>query len=125
MDIIFEIVEGILYGISLITGLTYNEVNIIVYYIIIPLTWIILLDKILKFNYLKIGFCVITLCLFVFIKDFSKFSDWLFNKSVEFLLFWGDYTVASVIICVFFVVFVYVVLIYFAFFHKKINIFSL
>jgi hypothetical protein len=122
MDIIFEIVANILYGISQITGLTYNEVNIIVYYIIIPLSWIILLDKILKFNYLKIGFCLIIICLFFFIKGFSKFSDWLFNKSVEFLLFWGDYTIASVVICVFLVVFVYVVLIYFAFFHKKINI---
>lgn len=30
------------------TGLTYNEVNILVYYLFIPLTWTIMLDLILR-----------------------------------------------------------------------------
>ena len=119
MNAIFELVENVLRCISIITGLTYKEINIIVYYIIIPFSWMILIDKILKFHYLKIIYGLATIFTLVVIKDFSIFSDWLFLKSVAFLRFFGDYTVSSVMICVFLVILIYLILIYLAFFHKK------
>ena len=120
MDIIFQLVAFTLNEISDLTGLSYNEVNIVVYYIVIPFTWTILLDKIFKFHYLKLTFSLIVVALLVIIKDFSKFSDWLFDLSATFLMFLGDYIIMSVIICVFLIIIIYLVLFYFAFFHKKI-----
>lgn len=119
MSAIFKLVATLLYGIAVLTGLTYNEINIIVYYIIIPFTWIFLLDRIFKFHYLKIGFGFVLIVFFIFVRDFSRFSDWLFFKSVDFLNFFGDYVIASVLICVFLIIFIYIVLIYLAYFYKK------
>ena len=56
MDLIFQLVANSLFRVSQILGLTYNEINIILYYLIIPFTWLVLLDKIFKFHYLKITF---------------------------------------------------------------------
>jgi len=118
MGIIFQLVAGTLFGIAEITGLSYNEVNIIVYYIIIPFTWTVLLDKIFKFHYFKISFSLIILGFLLFIKDYYDFCDWLFEKSADFLLSLGDYIIMSVIVCVFLVIIVYMVLIYFAYLKK-------
>ena len=115
---VFQLVENLLLRIAFITGLSYNEINIIVYYIVIPFTWVALIDKILKIHYLKIIFGIGVIITIISIKDFSKFCDWLFLKSVVFLKFFGDYVNSSVVICVFLVVFIYLLLIYLAFFHK-------
>ena len=40
------------------TGFTYNEINIIVYYILIPLSWAALLDLVLQIHYSKIAFAI-------------------------------------------------------------------
>ena len=45
---IFAIVAGIEHLIARMTGATYNEVNIIVYYLIIPLSWTLMFDYIKK-----------------------------------------------------------------------------
>lgn len=45
---IFAIVAGIEHLIARMTGTTYNEVNIIVYYLVIPLSWTIMLDYITR-----------------------------------------------------------------------------
>lgn len=119
MSSVFRFVEELLLRIAFITGLSYNEINIIVYYIVIPFTWVVLVDKILKFHFLKIIFGIGVLITLISIKDFSKFCDRLFSKSVAFIKFFGDYVNSSVVICVFLVVAVYSVLIYFAFFHKS------
>ena len=44
MNSIFRIVANLLLHIGHITGLTYDEINIIVYYFLIPLSWLVLLD---------------------------------------------------------------------------------
>ena len=41
---IFAVVAGIEHIIAKLTGLTYNEVNIIVYYLLIPLSWMVMID---------------------------------------------------------------------------------
>ncbi len=119
MDAIFRFVASTLHRISLITGLTYSEINIVLYYIIIPFTWIILIDRIFRFHYLKVFFGLTIVVSLLLIKDFRKFSDWLFHKSTVFINFFGDYTVFSVIICVFVVIIIYMILIYFAFINRR------
>ena len=43
---IFAIVAGVEHIIAKVTGMTYNEVNIIVYYLLIPLSWAVMIDYI-------------------------------------------------------------------------------
>jgi hypothetical protein len=104
MNIIFYIVAGILYVISLVTGLTYNEVNILVYYFYIPFSWCAMLDRFFDFHWLKIGFGASAVLFFVLGPNFRRFSDVLFDRSVKFLEFFHqygmDYIRASMVICV-------------------------
>ena len=116
MGIIFEIVAGILYLFSEITGLTYKEINIIVYYILIPYSYFVLIDYIFGKHYLKTTFAFIVLVILINeYKSFENFSDNLFDKSALFLNSFGflgmDYYVASVVICVLVVIFIYIFLI--------------
>lgn len=117
MDKTFWIVANSLNRIAYNTGTTYNEINIIVYYLIIPLTWAVMLDII-------IGYPVFTLLTilvwsFIFYKTRNYFREWCdggFRKSQEFL-FWfkrigWNYIVASVIICVIIPLIVYGLLCY-------------
>jgi hypothetical protein len=119
MSLIFQLVAGVLALIADLTGYTYNEVNIIVYYIIIPLSWTVLFDKIFKFHYTKIAYSLVILGTLLIINNFTDFSDWLFEKSADFLFGLGDYVLASVFVCVFLIIIVYGVLIYFAYYYKK------
>ncbi|MBK8804340.1 MAG: hypothetical protein IPN71_20225 [Fibrobacteres bacterium] len=103
MDTVFQIVYLLLVYGARLTGLTYNEINIVVYYMIIPMLYLAMIDKIMKRHWLKIGFGVVCL-LVVVLTDFDQFSNGLFDLSVKFLLLFKavgwNYTVASVIVCV-------------------------
>ena len=104
-DGIFVLVRDALVFFSKVSGRTYVEINIIAYFILIPCSWFVLLDMIIgtrggmTFLFLLSWFCF--LCLR---KDFSTFSEWLFQRSVDFLLsfnrFGSNYVVSSVLICV-------------------------
>ena len=114
---IFAIVAGTEHIIAKLTGLTYNEVNIIVYYLIIPLTWTLMIDYLTKMPFLT-PMIIIGWIIFLW-KDKMKFRgccDWAFDKSVDFLLYFKkigwNYIVSSVIICVVVPVLIYVELIY-------------
>ena len=104
MNEAFKIVYDFLKWISKTSGFTYHEVNIIVYFIIIPAIIIYMIERILKTNYLKIGFVVLILLTIIIIPDFSVFSTSLFNKSVDFLNWFSiiglNYIQTSVVICV-------------------------
>lgn len=109
---VFRKVAGALCGLASVFGFTYNEINIIVYYLLIPVTWTIMLD---------IFFCdPITTCALVFIwigiligtrGRFREWSDWAFRRSVAFLNFFnswgGNYILNSVIICVILPILIY------------------
>ena len=70
---IFAIVAGIEQLIARMTGATYNEVNIIVYYLVIPLSWTLMLDYITKMPFLT---PLLTSAWIVFIwKDKMKFRN--------------------------------------------------
>ena len=119
MNAIFHIVYSALMLLSDLTGLTYNEVNIVVYYIILPFGYVVLADKIWKKHYLKVGYIFSVLVILFLIHDFKVFSDWLFQKSVDFLLsfqiFGWNYTVSSVLICVIFPGIVFVLMFFLAY----------
>lgn len=85
--------------------ITYNEINIIVYYLIVPLTWCIMLDYIYKLPILT----TLWVILWIYIlwskrKFFREWCDVVFQLSVDFLLKFQrigwNYWKASVIICV-------------------------
>lgn len=114
---IFAVVAGVEYIIAKLTGSTYNEVNIIVFYLLIPLSWTVMIDYLTKLPFLSPMF-VLAWIVFLW-KDPMKFrnrSDWAFMKSVDFLLWFKrigwNYVVSSVIICVIIPILVYVELIY-------------
>lgn len=105
MKTLFNIVMWSLHFIAKITHLTYNEINVILYYWLIPLLWAILLDNYIKLPLFSIIICGIwVMILIVQRKRFSFFCDHLFNTSVSFLLYFRkigwSYTISSVIICV-------------------------
>ena len=113
---IFAVVAGAEHIIAKLTGATYNEVNIIVYYLMIPLSWAVMVDYITKVPFLSIMY-IIAWILFLW-KDPMKFRarcDWAFDKSVDFLLWFKkigwNYVVSSVIICVMVPILIYVELI--------------
>lgn len=114
---VFAIVAGAEQLIARMTGTTYNEVNIIVYYLIIPLSWTLMLDYIIVLPVLT-PILILAWIIFVW-KDKVSFRDrcdWAFDKSVDFLLWFQkigwNYIVSSVIICVVVPILVYIALIY-------------
>ena len=110
---IFRKVADTLYNASTVIGITYNEINIIVYYLLIPLTWTIMLDG-------WLGTPITTYALiftWMGIKigtwgRFKDWSDWAFMRSVAFLNYFnrwgGNYVLNSVIICVLVPTFIYI-----------------
>ena len=113
---IFQIVRDFLIYISRFTGLTYNEINIIVYFFLIPFSWFILIDIIYGFHYFKLTFTVICLVFYFSCRDFESFSNRLFDKSVSFLNYFNNYgsnyVASSVWICVFLPIMIYGLLVY-------------
>lgn len=113
---IFNLIVKSLLNIENITGFTYNEVNIILYYFIIPFSWLCLLDIIFEFYYLKISFSIFSIGFAVGCRDFRNYSDWLFEKSRSFLKYFkkygSNYIVSSIWICVLLPIMIYLILIY-------------
>lgn len=114
---IFAIVAGAELLIAKLSGTTYNEVNIIVYYLVNPLSWMVMVDYITKMPFLTPMF-ILAWVIFLW-KDKMKFRnrcDLAFDKSVDFLLWFKkigwNYIVSSVIICVVVPILVYIELIY-------------
>ncbi|WP_298516337.1 hypothetical protein [uncultured Kordia sp.] len=122
MNTIFDYTYKILIAISEATGFTYKEINIIVWFIIIPLSWMLLLDKIYQRRLFTLLFSLLVAVTLFCIPNFTDFCDGLFQKSVDFLnLFNGvrsNYVASSVIICVLIPIVIYVILIRKAFFKK-------
>lgn len=114
-NIFRKVAEVLLRGASAL-DITYNEINIIVYYLLIPMSWTIMLDFYLGY---PITTCALSL-VWIGIKlgtwgRFREWSDWVFMRSVDFLNFFnrwgGNYVLNSVVICVLVPILVYVGLI--------------
>lgn len=118
MNRLFMFVANGLVAISRWLRMTYNEINIIVYYLIIPLSWAIMADCIIGLPVLT-GI-VVCIWIGIFIATRNTFRAWCdraFEDSVKFLLSFRclgwNYVTASVVICVIVPLLVYAILIYF------------
>ncbi len=114
---IFALVAGLEMRIAKLTGSTYNEINIILYFFILPLSWLLMIDYLTKLPLLSPIYIVG--CIIYLWKDNMSFKDrcdWTFSKSVDFLLWFKsigwNYIVSSVIICVILPILIYIELIY-------------
>ncbi len=113
---VFNLTAAILLITAKRLNLTYNEINIIVYYFIVPLTWCVMLDCIIKMPICSIIWTVLGLSVYIAKrKVFSSWCDYVFKKSVQFLLSFNsigwNYHKASVIICVVVPIIIYIALI--------------
>ncbi len=112
---IFKFVAIALLTIARKLNITYNEINIIVYYGIIPFTWCVMLDFIIKMPVFSPFWLILCLSMYLINrKHFSRWCDNFFIKSATFLnsfnfIGW-DYNKASVIICVIIPIIIYVIL---------------
>lgn len=115
MDTIFDATYQVLIAIANYTGFSYKEINIIVWFIIIPLSWMLLLDKIYKQRKFTIVFVILIIASLLLIHDFTQFCNDLFQKSVDFLNLFNNvgsnYIASSVIICVLIPIVIYIILI--------------
>ncbi|MCM1140835.1 MAG: hypothetical protein NC453_19880 [Muribaculum sp.] len=96
--------------------LTYNEVNILVYYLLIPLSWCIMLDCWIGLPITSIALLLIWIGIFIMTRrNFRQWCDMRFMDSVDFLNWFnrwgGNYILNSVIICVALPLIIYAVLI--------------
>lgn len=103
---IFQIVYLALMNMAKLFKTTYNCINIIVYYGLIPLSWTIMIDFYGKTNGIACIFLLGFWC-GIIIGTWGHFKAWCdtaFRKSVDFLLYFGrigmNYTLSSVVICV-------------------------
>ena len=113
---IFNIVAQTLLSIGRACGLTYYEVNILVYYLLIPLSWCIMFDSWLGLPVTTFALTFIWIGIFIATRHiFREWCDRLFQDSVGFLNWFnhwgGNYILNSVIICVVVPLLIYVGLI--------------
>lgn len=105
ISIIFYVVMIVLRRLSACFGITYNAINIIVYYMLIPLSWTIMLDIYIQYPLFTYTLVVVWIGIMIGIRGkFITWSDWAYNKSVDFLNYFnrwgGNYVLNSVVICV-------------------------
>lgn len=116
--LIFAMVAAALYGMAHVFGITYNTANIVMYYIAIPLSWALMLDRIVmsKCHLFTLAFGIVWILIAILtLGHFQQWCDGVFQQSVDFLMWfkhWGwDYYKASVYICVWLPLLIYGVLI--------------
>lgn len=112
---VFNAVAQALLKVAGWTHLTYNEINIIVYYLIIPMSWCIMLDMIFHISVFATLWTVLWIYIFFSKrKILRQWCDMAFKLSQKFLLSFEkigwDYWKASVIICVVLPLLIYVIL---------------
>ncbi len=115
MEYLFQIVYRFLKFLEKISGFSYEEINIIIWFILIPLSWMFLLDKIMQKHYFKAVAIIILIFAVLYIDDFEHFSKITFNTAVQFLntfnAIGSTYKASSVVICIFIPVLIYWILI--------------
>lgn len=102
---VFALVAYSLLRVGRWTGLTYNEVNILVYYLLIPLSWAVMLDCWLRMPVATAVVLLVWAGIFIAMRHrFREWCDRAFMVSVDFLNWFnrwgGNYVLNSVIICV-------------------------
>lgn len=114
---IFRNVAYVLHWTASQVGLTYNEINIIVYYLLIPLSWTLMIDSKFHKPYTTIPiFLIWSIIIILKHHSFRLWCDIVFRHSVNFLNWFnrwgGNYILNSVIICVVVPIAVYILLLW-------------
>lgn len=125
--LIFGFVAAALLWIARKLHLTYNAVNVLVYYWLIPATWTFMIDWKLDCQISLAGYdgfiplLTVLLCfmwvgiILATMRFFGKWCDFIFNVSADFLNYFnrwgGNYVLNSVLICVAIPIIIYVILI--------------
>ena len=107
----FAITARVLLQVGKLLHLSYNAVNIIVWYMLLPLAWAAILDY--KLHQVVFAPVWILFCIGIIVlqrKQFNKFCDLMFRLSQEFILSFGNYYLWSVIICLLVPIFITVLL---------------
>jgi len=110
---IFMVVMGGLYGIAYVLGTTYNVVNILVYYVLIPSSWIYLISR--RTTIWLNAISGTLLLIFVLQPNIRESCNSLFRISVDFLnyvadIFGSNYIDISVYVCVVIVTLIYLII---------------
>ncbi|HSJ03210.1 MAG TPA: hypothetical protein VK956_12190 [Verrucomicrobium sp.] len=119
MSFTFYVVYQALEWLAALTGFTYKEINVIVFYILVPAVCLALVDKILRKPLCTALFLILLLSVYALVADLPRFAERVFDGSVGFLLAFSNfgisYDLASVVICVIIPLLVFIVLLYLAF----------
>ena len=119
MSLTFHIVYTCLEWMSQITGISYEIINVIIWYCFLPLIYFLLLDRILKTRFLTLSFVLFVGIFIATRQSPALFAEDLFDWSVEFLLGFSilglNYDRASVFVCVFLPLLVFIILFSMAF----------
>jgi hypothetical protein len=91
IQFLFLIVAKSLYMLAVKLKLSYSQINILVYFFVVPFVYLALIDRILGFHFLKIAALLGSIGFFVLCRDFSAFSDQLFSQSVRFLRYFDRF----------------------------------
>ena len=95
-------------------NISYNEANILVYFVLIPMVWAWMIDRTHRSHAVKISYAMLVMAVVLIGGNVSELCDTMFMVCVYFLcLFepWGiDYYEASVIFCVIVPVIIHVLL---------------
>ena len=110
---IFNRVAFALYDSAQLLGITYNEINILVYYLLIPLTWTIIVDYLIDIPMTTTALLLVWAGIRIGTWGrFSTWCDWAFMRSVDFLNYFnrwgGNYHLNSVVICVAIPILIYI-----------------
>lgn len=85
MDLLFETVDLILDWLSEVTGQSYQEVNVLVYFVMLPVIYLHTVDRVLRRHVFAPLFCLAAITLLASTRKFAGIADRLFRSSVEFL----------------------------------------
>ena len=100
VTVLFTFTVKVLLATGKVFHLSYNAVNIIVWYMILPLGWAAILDY--KLHRLILSPMWLLLCIGIIVlqrKKFNQFCDTMFKLSQIFISSFGNYYLWSVIIC--------------------------
>lgn len=107
---IFNSIVNVLEYIIKYVKITYEEINVIVWYYIIPITWLLLLNLDLVIIYTTLWLGIIIGC-----DSFTSYCNKTFSKSVRFLLYFKKYGISyefsSIIFCLIIPIIIYSILI--------------
>lgn len=116
MNTIFDLVMRSLLWLSEVSGFTYYEINILVYFLVIPFVYAVLLDLRTGCHLFKLAHLITWLGLWCIIGNFTRAAAQAFEVITDgfsnFFIIGLDYTATSELLCVFFPVVIFLGLVY-------------